>query len=148
MTSKFKLREPITGLDMERAQELCRLVIQGINQFQTDIYYLDSNQLFKTCFVDKLKSIAKKLDELIYILLGLVKPNSIYYADMKKSVRLLNTTPNVLIITAYYMSPENKYKRLLHKYYFDQELEGIKTKINLVRANLEKMSTKKPLKKS
>ncbi len=39
MTSKFKLREPITGLDIERAQELCSLVIQGINQFQTALLH-------------------------------------------------------------------------------------------------------------
>ncbi|AVZ06870.1 hypothetical protein KWF52_04890 [Acinetobacter pittii] len=148
MTSKFKLREPITGLDIERAQELCSLVIQGINQFQTDIYYHDSNQLFDHCLVDKLKLIAKNLDELIYILLGLVKPNSIHYAGMKKSVSLINTTPNVFIITAHYLNPENKYKRLLNKYYFDQELEVIKAKLSLVIVNLEKMSIQKSLKRN
>ncbi len=92
--------------------------------------------------------IAKNLDELIYILLGLVKPNSIHYAGMKKSVSLINTTPNVFIITAHYLNPDNKYKRLLNKYYFDQELEGIKAKLSLVIVNLEKMSIQKSLKRN
>lgn len=146
MSSKFKLREPIVGVEMERSKELCAMVVNDIDQFQTDIHYLDANQLFKQCFVDRLILIAKNLDELIYLLLGLVKPNSVYFYALKESVGLINMTPNVFIITAHYLHPENKYKRLLHKFYFDQELEQIKSKVNLVNKNLKKISKIKNLK--
>ena len=78
MTSKPKLDTPLVGIQIDRAKELCDQIPNSIQDFQNEIFYLDSNQLFKDGHVNQLLEIANHLDELNHLLTGLIKPKDIY----------------------------------------------------------------------
>ena len=145
MGSKKKLFEPITGESADRAQELCKNIPKDLKRFKEDIYYLDSNQLFQDQFVNQLLSLVNNLDELHYLLTGMIKPKDIYYSSLRTALAALNGTSNVLIITAHYLKPENKYKRLLNQHSFSFELNQIFRKVDFVKQVLERVSKGDPV---
>ena len=53
MTSKPKLDTPLVGIQIDRAKELCDQIPNSIQDFQNEIFYLDSNQLFKDGHVNQ-----------------------------------------------------------------------------------------------
>lgn len=54
MTSKKQLFEPVTGIEINRAIDLSKSIPEKLNNFQEDIRYLDSNQLFQKKFTHQL----------------------------------------------------------------------------------------------
>lgn len=145
MGSKKKLFEPIAGEKIDRAQELCSTISEGLKKFKRDIYYLDSNQLFHEQVIVQLLSITNYLDELNHLLTGLVKPKDIYYTSLRTALAAINNTPNALIITAHYLKPENKYKRLLNKHTFSFELNQISRKVDFVKQILKLANSGDPV---
>ncbi|WP_166167049.1 hypothetical protein [Acinetobacter sp. SA01] len=145
MGSKKKLFEPITGESADRVQELCKNIPKDLKKFKKSIYYLDSNQLFQDQFVNQLLSLVNNLDELHYLLTGMIKPKDIYYSSLRTALAALNGTSNVLIITAHYLKPENKYKRLLNQHSFSFELNQIFRKVDFVKQVLERVSKGDPM---
>ena len=80
-----------------------------------------------------------------YLLTGMIKPKDIYYSPLRTALAALNGTSNVLIITAYYLKPENKYKRLLNQHSFSFELNQIFRKVDFVRRVLERVTKGDPV---
>ncbi|MND31846.1 hypothetical protein D3C80_224070 [compost metagenome] len=140
MGSKKKFFEPITGIDINRAIDLSKSIPEKLNNFQEDIRYLDSNQLFQKQFTHQLLAITNGLEELNHLLLVMVKPKDIYYSSLRTALAAVSNISNALIITAYYLDSENKYKRLLNKNTFSFELNLILKKLDFVKQILERLS--------
>lgn len=140
MGNKKKLSDPLVSKEIERIKELCILVHRKIKEFQTAIFYLDSNQLFQDNFVIDLLAIANDLDELNSLLMQITHPKDIYYKSLRSALVALNSTPNVLIITAHYLKPENKHKRFLNKNTFNFEINSILKKIDFVNQILSRVA--------
>ncbi|MFW2735850.1 hypothetical protein, partial [Acinetobacter baumannii] len=101
---------------MNRAIDLCKSIPEKLEKFQEDIRYLDSNQLFQKQFIHQLLVIVNELEELNQLLLIMAKPKDIYFSSLKTALAWISNISNALIITEYYLNPENKYKRLLNKH--------------------------------
>ncbi|MCJ8162332.1 MULTISPECIES: hypothetical protein [Acinetobacter] len=144
MGSKLKLAEPVVGSQIDRARELCSTIQMTIKDFQTEIYYLDSNQLFKEDFVNQLLAIANYLDELNHLILNLIKPKDIYYESLRSALAAINSTSNIFIVTAHYLNPQFEYKRLLNRNTFSLELSLVVKKIDFIRKILERTSAGRP----
>ncbi|MNH70522.1 hypothetical protein D3C81_295160 [compost metagenome] len=140
MGSKKKFFEPITGIDINRAIDLSKSIPEKLNNFQEDIRYLDSNQLFQKQFTHQLLAITNGLEELNHLLLVMVKPKDIYYSSLRTALAAVSNISNALIITAYYLDSENKYKRLLNKNTFSFEVNLILKKLDFVKQILERLS--------
>ncbi|ATI39657.1 hypothetical protein [Acinetobacter baumannii] len=140
MGYKKKFFEPITGTSINRAIDLCNSIPEKLKKFQEDIRYLDSNQLFQKQFIHQLLVIVNDLEELNQLLLIMVKPKDIYYSSLRTALAWINNISNVLIITGYYLDPENKYKRLLNKHSFGFEINLILKKVDSVKQILERIS--------
>ena len=141
MTWGIKRAEPLAGIQIDRAKELCNEILMWIKDFQNEIFYMDSNQLFKQEYVNKLLEIANHLDELNHLLIGLIRPKVIYYDSLRAALAAINGTPNVLIITARYLDPKFSYKRLLNRNTFGIELSFIVKKIEFTKQILERVSS-------
>ena len=141
MTWKIKLSEPLIGIQIDRARELCGLILKSIQDFQDEIYYLDSNQLFKTEYVDQLLAIANNLDELNHLIIGLKHPKDIYHDSLRTALAAINSTPNALIITAHYLNPQIVYKRLINRNTFGRELSLIVKKVEFTKQILDRVSS-------
>ncbi|HGH3691119.1 TPA: hypothetical protein ACJK7O_003783, partial [Acinetobacter baumannii] len=83
--------------------------------------------------------------ELNQLLLIMVKPKDIYYSSLRTALAWINNISNVLIITGYYLDPENKYKRLLNKHSFGFEINLILKKVDSVKQILERISKGDPV---
>ncbi|WP_336148034.1 hypothetical protein [Acinetobacter soli] len=140
MGSKKKLFEPVTGIEINRAIDLSESIPGKLNNFQEDIRYLDSNQLFQKKFTHQLLAIINDLEELNHLILTMVKPKDIYYSSLRTALAAFSNISNALIITAYYLDSENKYKRLLNKHTFSFELNLILKKLDFVKQILERVS--------
>lgn len=140
MGSKKKFFEPITGTSINRAIDLCKSIPEKLKKFQEDIRYLDSNQLFQKQFTHQLLAITNDLEELNHLLLVMVKPKDIYYSSLRTALAAISNISNTLIITAYYLNSENKYKRLLNKNTFAFEVNLILKKVDFVKQILERVS--------
>ncbi|HEE6386073.1 TPA: hypothetical protein R7R69_000868, partial [Acinetobacter baumannii] len=140
MGSKKKLFEPITGIGIDRAIDLSKTIPEKLNTFQEDIRYLDSNQLFQKQFAHQLLAITNDLEELNHLLLVMAKPKDIYYSSLRTALAAVSNISNALIITAYYLDSENKYKRLLNKNTFSFEVNLILKKLDFVKQILERLS--------
>ena len=147
MASKKKIYEPLTGEHVDRSLILCGKIVEHLKQFQEEIFYKDSNQLFQDSYVTTLLTIAENIDELNYQIRVLVKPKDIYYGALRAALATINSTPNSLIITAHYLAPKYRYKRLLNRNSFGIELNQILKKINLTEQILERVSTGNHFKK-
>ncbi|MDG3555302.1 hypothetical protein P7L54_04975 [Acinetobacter bereziniae] len=147
MYSKKKIFEPLCCSQIDRASTLCTDVTEYLKKFRADILYLESNQLFQGCFQNRLLQVANHLDELSHLLIGLISPKNIYYSSLRTALAAINNTPNVLIITAYYLNPDYKYKRLLNKHCFQMELNQILNKVNFVEKILERLALGNPVSK-
>ena len=141
MTSKPKLDTPLVGIQIDRAKELCDQIPNSIQDFQNEIFYLDSNQLFKDGHVNQLLEIANHLDELNHLLSGLIKPKDIYYSSLRTALAAINSTPNALIITAHYLNPLFKFKRILNRNTFGMELSLIVKKVEFTKQILDRVSS-------
>nr|WP_250635400.1 hypothetical protein [Acinetobacter pittii] len=62
MGSKKKFFEPIMGIEINRAIDLSKSIPEKLNNFQEDIRYLDSNQLFHKQFTHQLLAIINNRD--------------------------------------------------------------------------------------
>ncbi|HGX3400675.1 MULTISPECIES: hypothetical protein [Acinetobacter] len=140
MGSKKKFFEPIMGIEINRAIDLSKSIPEKLNNFQEDIRYLDSNQLFHKQFTHQLLAIINNLEELNHLLLVMTKPKDIYYSLLRTALAAVSNISNSLIITAYYLDSENKYKRLLNKNTFSFELNLILKKLDFVKQILERVS--------
>lgn len=140
MGSKKKFFEPITGIEINRAIDLSKSIPEKLNNFQEDIRYLDSNQLFQKQFNRQLLAITNDLEELNHLLLVMAKPKDIYYSSLRTALAAVSNISNALIITAYYLDSENKYKRLLNKNTFSFEVNLILKKLDFVKQILERLS--------
>lgn len=140
MGSKKKLFEPITGIEINRAIDLSISIPEKLNNFQEEIRYLDSNQLFQEQFTRQLLAITNNLEELNHLLLVMAKPKDIYYSSLRTALAAVSNISNALIITAYYLDSENKYKRLLNKNTFSFEVNLILKKLDFVKQILERVS--------
>lgn len=138
MGSIKKFYEPIKGKEMDRALELCISISNDLKKFQDEIHYLDSNQLFQEKFVHQLLLITGDIEELHHLLIGMVHPKDVYYSSLRTALAGINNAANSLIITAYYLNPANKYKRLLNKYSFTYEVNLILKKVNFVKQILDR----------
>ncbi len=145
MGSKKKLFEPITGIEINRAIDLSISIPEKLNNFQEDICYLDSNQLFQEQFTRQLLAIINDLEELNHLLLVMAKPKDIYYSSLRTALAAVSNISNALIITAYYLDSENKYKRLLNKNTFSFEVNLILKKLDFVKQILERVSKGDPV---
>ena len=141
MTSKPKLDTPLVGIQIDRAKELCDQIPNSIQDFQNEIFYLDSNQLFKDGHVNQLLEIANHLDELNHLLTGLIKPKDIYYSSLRTALAAINSTPNALIITAHYINPLFKFNRILNRNTFGMELSLIVKKVEFTKQILDRVSS-------
>lgn len=145
MGSKKKFFEPITGITIDRATYLCISIPQDLKKFQDDIHYLDSNQLFQEQFVHQLLSIADNIEELHHLLIGMVHPKDIYYSSLRTALAGINNASNSLIITAHYLNPTHRYKRLLNKHSFTFEITLILKKVDFVKQILERVNKGDPV---
>ncbi|QOJ59881.1 MULTISPECIES: hypothetical protein [Acinetobacter calcoaceticus/baumannii complex] len=145
MGSKKKFFEPITGTSINRAIDLCKSIPEKLKKIQEDIRYLDSNQLFQKQFIHQLLVIVNDLEELNQLLLVMAKPKDIYYSSLRTALAWINNISNALIITGYYLNPENKYKRLLNKHSFGFEINLILKKVGSVKQILERISKGDPV---
>lgn len=140
MGSKKNFFEPITGIEINRAIDLSKSIPEKLYNFQEDIRYLDSNQLFQKQFTRQLLAITNDLEELNHLLLVMAKPKDIYYSSLRTALAAVSNISNALIITAYYLDSENKYKRLLNKNTFSFEVNLILKKLDFVKQILERLS--------
>lgn len=140
MGSTKKFFEPITGIEINRAVDLSKNIPEKLNNFQEDIRYLDSNQLFQKQFTRQLLAITNDLEELNHLLLVMAKPKDIYYSSLRTALAAVSNISNALIITVYYLDSENKYKRLLNKNTFSFEVNLILKKLDFVKQILERLS--------
>lgn len=147
MYSKKKIVEPLCCSQIVHASTLCANVTENLEKFRADIFYLDSNQLFQECFQDCLLLVANHLDELSHLLIGIISPKNVYYTSLRTALAAINNTPNALIITAYYLNPNYKYKRLLNKHCFQMEVNQILKKVNFVEKILERLAMGNPVSK-
>lgn len=145
MGSKKKFFEPITGTNIDRAIGLCISIPKDLKKFQDDIYYLDSNQLFQEQFVHQLLLITGDIEELHHLLIGMVDPKDIYYSSLRTALAGINNAANSLIITAYYLNPAHRYKRLLNQHSFTFEVTLILKKVNFVKEILERVNKGDPV---
>lgn len=140
MGSKTKFFEPIKGVHINQAIDLSKSIPEKLNNFQDDIRYLDSNQLFQKKFTHQLLAITNDLEELNHLLLVMVNPKDIYYSSLRTALAGISNISNALIITAYYLDSENKYKRLLNKHTFSFEVNLILKKLDFVKQILDRVS--------
>ncbi|MEB6679321.1 hypothetical protein [Acinetobacter lwoffii] len=145
MGSKKKFFEPITGTNIDRAIGLCIGIPKDLKKFQDDIHYLDSNQLFQEQFVHQLLLITGDIEELHHLLIGMVDPKDIYYSSLRTALAGINNAANSLIITAYYLNPAHRYKRLLNQHSFTFEITLILKKVNFVKEILERVNKGDPV---
>ena len=145
MGSKKKFFEPITGISINRAIDLCKSIREELNNFLEDIRYLDSNQLFQEQFTRQLLAVTNDLEELNHLLMVMMKPKDIYYSSLRTALAGINNVSNALIITAYYLNAENKYKRLLNKHSFNFEVTLILKKVDFVKQILERVNKGDPV---
>lgn len=133
---------PLDCDDMERSIQLCNGIEYLIDEFQRAINGKEPNQLYESSYQMQLLKIADNLEELIYRLTYLADKNNkeFYFQHLFSILKSLTTTPNVLIITAYYLDPKNEYKRIVNRNTFNFEIEQIVKKIQFIKPVLQSLS--------
>lgn len=133
---------PLDCDDMERSIQLCNGIEYLIDEFQRAINGKEPNQLYESSYQMQLLKIADNLEELIYRLTYLADKNNkeFYFQHLFSILKSLTTTPNVLIITAYYLDPKNEYKRIVNRNTFNFEIEQIVKKIQFIKSVLQSLS--------
>lgn len=81
------------------------------------------------------------MEELIHRLTYLTSKNNkeFYFNNLYTILKNLSCTPNVLIITAYYLDPKGEYKRLINRNTFTFELNQIVKKIQFIKPVLQSL---------
>lgn len=133
--------KPLDCDDMERSIQLCNGVEYLIDEFQRGINGKEPRQLYESVFQLQLLKIADNLEELIHRLTYLAGKNNkeFYFAHLYSILKNLSYTPNVLIITAYYLDPKREFKRLINRNTFEFELDQIVKKIQFIKSVLQSL---------
>lgn len=133
---------PIDCDDMERSIQLCNGIEYLIDDFQRTINGKEPNQLYNSGYQSQLIKIADNLEELIHRLTYLADKNNkeYYFNHLYSMIKGISSTPNTFIITAYYLDPKQKFKRLVNRNTFDFELNQIIKKIQFIKPVLQKLS--------
>ncbi|ALH95669.1 hypothetical protein [Acinetobacter equi] len=144
MGSKKKIYEPLVGPHMEQALVLCDEIMTGMKKFKKDIHFLDSNQLFENKYSKALLLIANKIDELNFHIRQLMDPKSIYFNILRLALLSIGNLPNIFIITAHYIDPKQKHKRLLNQNAFAYEYAVAKQNIQYTSEILNNVTNGDP----
>lgn len=133
---------PLDCDDMERSIQLCNGIEYLIDEFQRAINGKEPNQLYESSYQIQLLKIADNLEELIHRLTYLADKNNkkFYFQHLFSILKSLTATPNVLIITAYYLDPKKEYKRIVNRNTFNFEIEKIVKKIQFIKPVLQSLS--------
>lgn len=139
--SKIPAYKPLDCDEMERSIQLCNGVVYLIDDFQREINCKEPNQLYKREYQSQLLKIADNLEELLHRLTYLTHKNNkeFYFKNLYAILKSLSGTPNVLIITAYYLDPQREFKRLVNRNTFEFELNQIVKKIQFVKPVLQSL---------
>ena len=138
---KKPVYKPLDCDDMERSIQLCNGVEYLIDEFQREINYKEPNQLYKREYQSQLLKIADNLEELLHRLTYLANKNNkeFYFNNLYSILKSLSSTPNVLIITAYYLDPQREFKRFVNRNTFEFELNQIVKKIQFIKPVLQSL---------
>lgn len=134
--------KPLDCDDMERSIQLCNGIEYLIDEFQREIHGKEPVQLFNRNYKEHLLKVVSHLEELIYRLTYLTTKNNkeFYYENLYTILLSLNSCPNVLIITAHYLDPDQEFKRFLNRNTFEFELGQIVKKIRFIKSVLGSLS--------
>jgi hypothetical protein len=133
---------PVDCDDMERSIQLCNGIEYLIDDFRRTINTKEPNQLYESEYQSHLIKIADNLEELIHRLTYLADKNNkaFYFQHLFSIIKSLNSAPNVLIVTAYYLDPNHEFKRLLNRNTFDFEMCQIFKKIQFIKPVLQSIN--------
>lgn len=143
--TKIPTYRPLDCDEMERSIQLCNGIEYLIDEFLRETNGKEANQLFEISYQTQLLKIADHLEELIHRLTYLADKNNkeFYFRNLFSILKNLSTLPNVLIITAYYLDPVRKFKRLTNRNALEFELNRIVKKIQFTRPVLQSLSVGK-----
>ena len=134
---------PLDCDEIARSIQLCNGVEYLLDEFQREILGKEPNQLHQLKYKNDLIKIADNLEELLHHLTYIAgeKKKEFYFDQLYAILKRLNSSPNTLIITAYYLDPDRKFKRFVNRHTFEFEIDEILKKIQFTKSFLQSLYT-------